>query len=145
MSKLSLEQIQTTLEDNKIEKAKIAAILKDLEQAAEEEKEERAANKLPKAKWEYLVLFNSQNQEINVDDISAYVLATEEGSDQGMVIQKLRDAAREQNETAKRKKSMLTTMGEVFEGIKTKFLKDKGIKVKTKTPVRVMKIDSTKM
>ena len=143
--KVNLEQIQTTLEDNKIEKAKIAAIIKDLEQAAEEEKEERAASKLPTRKWEYLVLFNGLGENINVDDLSAYVLTTEEGSDQGMAIQKLRDAAKEQNESAKRKKSVLQNFGDIFDGLKNKFLKDKGVKIKTKSPVRVMRIDSKTM
>lgn len=140
MAKFSLEQIQATLEDKKIDQPRIAAIIHDLEQVAQEEQEEKAANKIPKLKHQYLVFVNDPEGKI-VGDFDAWVTTYEEGIDAGTVLQKLRDAAKEQNEAAKRKKSKLETLGDVFQGIKTKFLKEKKVKVKTKESVRVITVN----
>ena len=138
--KFSIEQIQATLEDKKVEQPKITAIIHDLEQAAQEEQEEKEANKLPQKKWEYIVYLNDPEGKIT-GDFDAWIATYLEGTDAATVLQKLRDGAKEQNEAAKRKKNKLTTLGEVFQGIKTKFIKDKGVKVKTKESVRVIPVN----
>ena len=106
----------------------------------EEEKEDREANKLPQKKWEYIVYLNDPEGKIT-GDFDAWIATYLEGTDAATVLQKLRDGAKEQNEAAKRKKNKLTTLGEVFQGIKTKFIKDKGVKVKTKESVRVVPVN----
>ena len=47
--KVDIEQVEATLLERKIDPPKVQEILKDLTQAVEEEKEERAANATPKA------------------------------------------------------------------------------------------------
>ena len=64
-----------------------------------------------------------------------------EGQDSGLLMGKLTDAAKTQNESSKRKKSLITGFGELFSAIKTKFLKEKGIKVCTKEAVRVIGVN----
>jgi len=70
-----------------------------------------------------------------------WVVQQREGEDAGTVLTRLCDAAKDQNEGAKRKKSALTTMIQVFEGIKGKFLKSRKLRVKTKEAVRVLVTD----
>lgn len=140
MSKVSIEQIEATLLERKIDQPTVAAVIKDLMQAIEEEKQEKEDNKLPKLKHEYTIIINDPDGKIT-DEFDGWVVTSEETVDKGTIIQKLRDSALEQNEAAKRKKNKLTTLGEVFEGIKTKFLKDKKIKVKTKISVRVLTVN----
>ena len=140
MSKVSIENVEAILLDRKIDQPTVTAIIKDLEQSIEEEKEDREANKLPQKKWEYIVYLNDPEGKIT-GDFDAWIATYLEGTDAATVLQKLRDGAKEQNEAAKRKKNKLTTLGEVFQGIKTKFIKDKGVKVKTKESVRVIPVN----
>jgi len=140
MSKVSIENVEAILLDRKIDQPTVTAIIKDLEQSIEEEKEDREANKLPQKKWEYIVYLNDPEGKIT-GDFDAWIATYLEGTDAATVLQKLRDGAKEQNEAAKRKKNKLTTLGEVFQGIKTKFIKDKGVKVKTKESVRVVPVN----
>lgn len=141
--KFDLPQIQATLEAQKIDQPKIAAVIHELEQVAQEEAEEKEANKLPQKKWQFLVFANDPENKIGTET-EVWVTAYEEGTDASSVLQRLKDAGQQQNETAKRKKSRLTTLGEVFQGVKTKFLKDKKIKIKTKESVRLIPIDGSK-
>ena len=61
--KVSIEQVEATLLERKIEPPKVAEIIKDLEQALEEEKADRDANKVPKAKWEYVIVINDPEKK----------------------------------------------------------------------------------
>jgi hypothetical protein len=138
--KVSLEQIEATLLERKIEPPKVQEIIKDLEQAIEEEKEDRKANAVPKAKWEYLIVINDPEKKLGTE-FTGWVVKQLEGQDAGLVLGKLTDAAKTQNESSKRKKSLITGFGELFAAIKTKFLKEKGLKVCTKEAVRVIPVN----
>jgi hypothetical protein len=142
--KYDLDQIRTTLEDQKVSQPIITAVIKDLEQAALEDQEEKEANKLPQQKWEHLFFLNNADGKYTSEEMTGWVVTFHEGTDAGSVLQKIKDSAQEQNEAAKRKKNKLTNLGEVFEGIKTKFLKDKKVKVKTKIAIRVIPVDGSK-
>jgi hypothetical protein len=138
--KISLEQVEATLLERKIEPPKVAEILKDLEQAAEEEKAERQANAGPKAKWESIIIINDPDKKIGTE-FTGWVVKQLEGQDAGLILSKLTDAAKTQNESSKRKKSLITGFGELFSSIKTKFLKEKGLKVCTKEAVRIIPVN----
>ena len=140
MPKISLEQIEATLLERKIDPPKVAEIIKDLEQVIEEEKADRDANKVPKAKWEYVIFVNDPDKKLGTD-FTGWVVKQLEGQDSGLLMGKLTDAAKTQNESSKRKKSLITGFGELFSAIKTKFLKEKGIKVCTKEAVRVLTVN----
>ena len=111
-----------------------------MEQAIEEEKADRDANKVPKAKWEYIIVVNDPEKKLGTD-FTGWVVKQLEGQDSGLLMGKLTDAAKTQNESSKRKKSLITGFGELFSAIKTKFLKEKGIKVCTKEAVRVIGVN----
>jgi hypothetical protein len=139
--KVSLEQIETTLLERKIDPPKVQEILKDLAQAAEEEKEERAANTTPKSKWEYLIILNDPEKKIT-GDFMGWVVQQREGQDSGLVLSKLTEAAKTQNESGKRKKKFLIqNFGELFQALKSKWTKEKGVHIKTKEAVRVFTVN----
>jgi hypothetical protein len=138
--KIDIEQIQTALEDNKIDGDKIKKILHDLQIAVEEEKADNIATSGPKPKWEYCIILNDPDKKVP-SDITGWVVVQQEGQDSGLIVGKLQDAAKIQNEAAKRKKSLIQNFGELFEALKPKFLKEKGLKIKTKNAVRIIPIN----
>jgi hypothetical protein len=138
--KVSLENVEAILLERKVEPVKVQEIIKDLTQAAEEEKDDRQAAAGPKAKWEHVVVLNDPNGIIN-DDFTAWVVQQQDGQDAGLVISKLLDAAKVQNEAAKRKKNVITNFADLFESLKSKFTKEKGLRIKTKEPVRVLVVN----
>jgi hypothetical protein len=73
--------------------------------------------------------------------LSAYIVQQEEGQDAGLILSKLKECATTQNETAKRKKSRLDSIRDIFDGLKSKFAKEKKLKIKTKEPVRILLTD----
>jgi len=137
MSKITLEQVEQTLLERKVEPLKIKEILKDLIKAAEEEKADNAENKVPAAKWEHIIVLNDPEGKIK-DEVTGWVVVQQTGQDSGLVLSKLADAAKIQNESAKRKKNVIKGYGELFEFLKPKFLKEKNLKIKTKEGVRVL-------
>ena len=123
---------------------KVKEILKDLIQAAEEDKKEDKESSGPKPKWEHVIVINDPSGKIK-DEFVGWVVTQQEGQDNGLVLDKLRDAVKEQNEACKRKKNVLQNFGELFQDLKSKFLKEKGLKIKTKESVRVLVVDGTKL
>lgn len=148
MSKLSIEEIQNILVQNKIEAPKIKCIITDLEKVAAELKEERENNKLPKSKWEHLVILNDLNNVLpeNIkEQISAYVVQQQDGEDSVTILSKISDAAQNQNQTSKRRKTLLTNLSDAFLRLKTKFLKEKNLKIKTKEPVQILVVKNNSL
>ena len=137
---ISLEEVQGVLEERKVPNA--SEIIKDLERILEELQAEKEANKEDKPKYEYVVVLHDKDGKLagqKVDEeITAFVVQQEEGEDAGAILGKLGDAARLQNEVAKTKKSRLQNMRDIFDGLKSKYLKEKKVKIKTKEPVRIL-------
>lgn len=141
--KIEIEQIEATLLERKIDQPTVSAIIKDLMQSAEEEKAESEAEKEasgPKLKWEHLVILNDPENKLGTE-LTAWVIVQKEGQDAGLALSKLRDAVKESNESQKKKKNILENFGELFMDLKPKFLKEKGIKIKTKEAVRVLTVN----
>ena len=58
------------------------------------------------------------------------------------MLSKLADAAKTQNDSGKRKKkSRIEGFKDLFTALKPKWLKEKGIRIKTKYPVRVLTVN----
>lgn len=141
--KVDIEEVQHVLEERKVPNA--SDIMKDLEQILAELQAEKEAEKEDKPKYETIVVVHDPSGKLIADKmdevVSAFVVQQEEGQDAGLILSKIADAARAQNEDAKRKKSRLTNLREVFDGLKSKYLKEKKVKIKTKEPVRVLLTD----
>jgi hypothetical protein len=155
MLNINIEEVESVLLEKHFDPVKVAEVIKELEEIAEEvaaEKEKEAAEipdedglpadigagDLPKTKWEYVILLNDKEGYLKDKEIAGWVVQQEENADAGLVLQKLRDAAKDQNERAKRKKNTITTLEDLFDGLKAKFLKSKNIKIKTKDLTRVI-------
>jgi len=160
MSKISIEEVEAVLLQKKIEPNKVAEIIRELEGiveevAAEAAKESAGGNEVksdglpadvggnatPKEKMEYLVVVNDPDNVLDGAELMGWVVQQREGEDAGTLLARLCDAAKDQNEGAKRKKSALTNMIQVFEGLKGKFMKSRKLRVKTKEAVRVLITD----
>lgn len=140
MSKIAIEEVQGVLEERKVPNA--AEIIKDLEQIIAELQAEKEAEKEDKPKYEFVVVLHDPSGELiaqKKDEVlSAFVVQQEEGEDAGAILSKIADAAKLQNEAAKQKRARLQNMREIFDGLKSKYLKEKKVKIKTKEPVRVL-------
>ncbi len=149
--KIELEKIKAVMVENGLDEAVIEAIMKQLEEEATEEIQPEAVDDqptnedltdnsedLPKVKYEYVIILNDKEGYLKDKEIAGWVVQQEENADAGLVLQKLKDAAKDQNEKAKKKKNAITTLEDLFDGLKAKFLKSKYIKIKTKDLTRVI-------
>jgi hypothetical protein len=136
MSKISLDEVESTLLRQKIEPAKVSAIIQDLKQVIEEVANDKDAT--PKQKWEHLIVLNDTSKEFKGKELTGWVVQQIEGDDAGLVFSKLQDAAKNQNEGATKKKNLIQSTADIFAHVKSKFLKEKNIRIKTKEPVRVL-------
>jgi hypothetical protein len=143
--KVDIEEVESVLYSNKVEPEKAIKILSDLNKVVEELKEEKIAaveNSGGKPKWESVIVLLDKNNELKDREFAGWVVQIEEGKDPATIMSGITDACKVQNETAKRKKSFLTTVIEAFEGLKPKFLKEKRIKIKTKELTRIIITDN---
>ena len=135
--KVSIEEVEAKLLENRIEPAKVQTIVRQLEEVVEELKAEKDTE-APKAKWEYVIVLNDKENYLEGKEIAGWVVQQEKDADAGTVLTKLGEAATRQNETAKRKRNFMTDLTSVFEYLKPKFLKEKKIRIKTKELTRVL-------
>lgn len=140
MAKIDIEEVESVLLQHKVNDT--TAIIKDLQAILDELKAERDAEKEDKPKWEHVVIVHDPSGKLEADKmdevISAFVVQQEEGGDPATIFSRMREAVISQNEEAKRKKSRLENLRDIFDGLKSKYLKEKKVKIKTKEPVRVL-------
>jgi hypothetical protein len=136
MSKISIEEVEAKLLENKIDATKVAEIIKQLEEVVEELKADKDTT--PKPKWEYVIVLNDKEGFLTGKEIAGWVVQQEQDSDAGLIIPKLQEAAKASNEAAKRKKNYITDLISLFESLKTKWTKEKKLKIKTKELTRVL-------
>ena len=148
--KIEIEKIESKLLEYNVGPDTTRKIIEELEAEATEEiqpeVEEQPTNEnltdnsedLPKVKYEYVIILNDKEDYLKDKEIAGWVVQQEENADAGLVLHKLKEAAKDQNEKAKRKKNAITTLENLFDGLKSKFLKSKNIKIKTKDLTRVI-------
>jgi hypothetical protein len=150
--KIDISEVESVLLQKKLEPARVQEIIRALKEIAEEVDMDPTENvvdeneqpidiggeQLPKAKWEYVIVLNDKEGHLKDKEIAGWVVQQEENADAGLIVSKVIDAAKYQNETAKRKRNYITNLTEAFESVKSKFLKEKKVKVKTKDLTRVI-------
>jgi NAD-dependent SIR2 family protein deacetylase len=150
--KIALEEVEAVLLEKKIEPKKVSEIIRALEEIAEEVKEatkEEAldADGLPtdagadageKPKWENVIVIHDKNDLLKGQEIAGWIVQQHENEDAGTILSRLIDCAKNQNEGARKKKNAITNFVELFEGLKSKFTKEKNLKIKTKDLTRVL-------
>jgi hypothetical protein len=151
--KIEIEKIKTTMLENGIDEETVNAVIQQLEEEAMEEiqpeiedtptNEDLTDNSedLPKVKYEYVIILNDKEGHLKDKEIAGWVVQQEENADAGLILSKLKDAAKDQNAGAKRKKHAITTLVDLFDGLKSKWIKGKNIKIKTKDLTRVVVSD----
>ena len=145
--KLTLEEIQEVLTKKVQNTSIVEAIIKDLEKIVEDKIEESEGDKLPKVKNEYAIVLIDEADEYKSMAFIGYVVKYKEGDDASLILSKLTNGGRANNETAKGSKFPLKSITDIFEFLKPKFLKltETGkISILSKVPVRVI-ISNNKM
>jgi hypothetical protein len=152
---IAIEEVESVLLEKKFDPVKVQEVIHDLEEIAQELADEKAkeadvvvdpnglpadigADGLPKIKWEYVIVLNDKENYLKDKEIAGWVVQQEENADAGLILSKLSDAAKDQNESAKRKKNKLASLTDIFDGLKAKFLKSKKLRIKTKDLTRVI-------
>ena len=150
---IPIEEVESTLLEKHFDHVKVQEVIRDLEKIAEELAAENepaevvdqdglpvdvGADAVPKSKWEYVIVLNDKENYLKDKEIAGWVVQQEENADAGLVLSKVVDAAKEQNESAKRKRNTLGTLEDIFDGLKSKFLKPKKLRIKTKDLTRVI-------
>lgn len=136
--KIALEEVESILLQNQINSQKVQEIVTELEKVAEELAEERKATAGPKQKWEYVIVLNDKDDVLKGKEIAGWVVQQEDGEDANLILSKLADAAKAQNELTKKKKNFISDLVSLFEGLKGKFTKEKKVRIKTKELTRVI-------
>ena len=149
--KIELEKIETVMSENGIDEAIIAAVITQLKSEIEEEEiqsevEDAPTNEdltdnsesLPRTKFEYVIVLDDKNGYLKDKEIAGWVVQQEENADAGLILGKLKDASKDQNAGAKRKKHSIASWTDLFDGLKPKWLKSKNLKIKTKDLTRVV-------
>lgn len=135
--KLSIEEIGNILTQNKVEPEKVQSIIKDCEKVAEEIKADK--DPTSKSKYEFVIILNDKENVLAGKEIAGWVVQQEITEDAGIIITKLESAATNQNEASKQKKTRIQGgLVNIFSHLKSKFLKEKKLKIKTKDLTRVI-------
>lgn len=150
--KVAIEEVESVLLQKKIEPQKVAEIIRELEGIVEELSEstqedlvdpdglpsDSGSNVGTKQKWEHVIILHDKEGYLKNKEIAGWVVQQQENSDAGTILTRLQDAAVNQNEAAKRKKNRIVDFVGLFESLKSKFTKDKKVKIKTKDLTRVL-------
>lgn len=131
--------VTESLRQNGADKDLIAKTVKDLNQAAKEEKEERAAEKGPKLKNAMTVLLNDPENVLQGRSFSGWIVQMTEETPQALALDKARAAGHAFNQSRKGRKHPVKSLGEVFEGVGRKYWKtETDTKTVPKTKVQIL-------
>lgn len=136
--KVDLSEVEAKLLENRIAPNQVQTIIRQLTEVVEEIQAEKEAEAGPKQKWEHVIVLNDPDNTLAGREIAGWVVQQEADADPVLVLGKLAEAARTQNESQKRKKNYITDLTGLFEYLKPKFLKEKKVRIKTKELTRVL-------
>jgi hypothetical protein len=142
-AKIEIDELQNLLIQAGVDQKTRSTIVKEAEELAAEKKAEKSENKEPKKKNEFVVIIRGDD-EVEKAVQSAFVLQVPEGTADSTVIDRMLKAAKNQNNSAKRKKTFLSTWRDFFSFSKRKFTKEVDIQIKSKNavPVYVLKTEN---
>jgi len=141
MSKISIEEVEAKMLELKVDPIKVQQVVAELEKVVEEIAEERKAEAGPKQKWEFVIILNDTEGLLKGKEIGGWVVQQPTGDDANLILSKLADAAKNQNEVTKKKANKISDLLSLFEHLKAKFTKEKKVRVKTKELTRVLITD----
>lgn len=136
--KISIEEVEAKMLELKVDPAKVQQVVSELEKVAEEIAEERKAVSGPKQKWEFIIVLNDKEGVLKGKEIAGWVVQKPVEDDANLILSKLADAAKAQNEVTKKKSNIISDLVSLFEHLKSKFTKEKNVRIKTKELTRVL-------
>ena len=136
-TKLSIEELQSVLIDagiNDINDRK--RVLEEAQKRLKEIEEDKADSKSPKSKYRYAVCVRGDEalKEILQE---AWIVKMPEAIPEDDLIERIKKAARENNNNSKRQKSIVKTFRDVFAYLKRKYSKAENFQPINKEPCRV--------
>jgi hypothetical protein len=124
---MKLDDILATLTESILanggSKELVAKTIQDLQRAAEEEKNDRAAEKGPKLKNAFTVLLNDPENVLKGRSFSGWIVQMTEETPQALALDKARAAGHAFNQSKKGRRLPVKNLGEVFEGVPRKHWK----------------------
>jgi hypothetical protein len=144
MSKIDISKLPDILTEEGVDKSKQEKILEHIQEILKAEKEEKEENKLPRQKSQLGVILIDELNEIKTNNIAALIYEIPQSSNHDSVMDNLKKAAAEFNNTKKGLKSPVKSVTDAFLTIKPKILKGHSLKKKTKEIVRCL-ISSNKI
>lgn len=149
---MKLDDILATLNESILlhsngDKQLAAKVLKEIQAAAAEEKEERAAAKGPKLKNQHVLIVSDPNGILSGTHLVGWALTIEEEAAPQAALDRVKLAIKGYNESRKGRKHPAKTLGEGIEATPRKFYKTSNpaekTLVKNKVPVLVIASDGT--
>jgi hypothetical protein len=135
---ISIEEVEAKMLELKVDPIKVQQVVNELEKVAVELKEERAAEAGPKQKWEFVIVLDDKDGVLTGKEIAGWVVQQPTGDDANLILSKLADAAKGQNEVTKKKANIIDDLASLFGHLKPKFTKEKKVRIKTKELTRVL-------
>jgi len=142
MSKIALETVIEALRKSQVNPDAQDKVVKYIEKAIEEEKDNRQS--VPRQKAEFGVILLDENKELKTNNISALIYELPALGNHNEVLDNVKKAIKDFNlNTKKGQKSPVKSISEAFQVVKPKIFKQNGgLKRKTKEPVRVIISDN---
>ena len=138
MAKISIEEVEAKMLELKIDPIKVNQVVAELEKVVEEIAEERKAEAGPKQKWEFVIILNDKEGYLKGKEIAGWVVQKPLEDDSNVILSKLADAGKSQYEVTKKKVNKIVDLVSLFEHLKSKFTKEKNVRIKTKELTRVL-------
>lgn len=135
--KIEIDELQNILIQAGVDQKTRSVIVKEAQELISEKQQDAADNKEPKAKNQYVVVVKT-DADLTGKTIVSTIIQIPESDDPNKVIDKIKDAAREQNRSAKRKKSFVANFTDGLRYIKRKYLKNQGVHLKSKDWVQTI-------
>lgn len=142
MPKVSVELIHEVLSSNNLEPETIQKVLQQIEEQAAAEAEAEKANREPPVKKQFIMILSDPNGTVPDQDYVGWVAQIPEDDSPGDTLEKLIRASYEYNISKKGRKYPVKSIGEACEAVGSRFLKEQGIAIKTKTPVTILRTDN---
>jgi hypothetical protein len=142
MAKIEIDLVAEVLNDNDLDQAMVAKIMRQLTRAAEKAADEAAAEREPQVKKQWIIVISDPEGQIPDEDFVGWVLQIPENDPPAASVDRLIKAAHAFNATKRGAKYPAKNLAEACEVVGGKFLKENNVSVKTKLPVTVLKTDN---
>lgn len=142
---LKVDEVISELRDIGLPADKVKEAQTALEKLEAQKKEERADNKEPKKKNQFVIILNNSEKKIPAGTpLTGWVAQIPEGEDAQTTLDRVKRATVKQNTKIKKFiKHPLKTLGEALQYVRRAFTKEEDVHVKTKEEVTVLLTDNT--